>query len=195
MRIVRTPPTLELLPRHRVTTPFRVLAADPPWRHNDALGKRGGESHYDGTLSLRDICAFPLPPLAPDVLLLLWRVHTMQAEAFAVLDAWGFRYRCELVWEKETKTGKQHFGMGRVLRNSHEVCLIASRGRPEIRTRSERSSFRAPLPCDARGRPIHSAKPDAFFSIAARLSAGPYGELFGRRKRAGWTVYGNQIAA
>ena len=42
-----------------------------------------------------------------------------------------------------------------------------------------------------RGR--HSDKPDAFFDIVERISPGPYLELFARRARPGWTVWGNEV--
>jgi hypothetical protein len=55
-------------------------------------------------------------------------------------------------------------------------------------------------PC--RGRPrairvgdyIHSAKPEAFFTeLVELLVREPYVEMFARRRRAGWTSFGNQL--
>lgn len=40
-----------------------------------------------------------------------------------------------------------------------------------------------------RGR--HSAKPEEFFALVERLSPGPYLEMYARRPRAGWSVFGN----
>ena len=39
----------------------------------------------------------------------------------------------------------------------------------------------------------HSEKPDEAYSRMQRLFAGPYLELFGRKPRPGWTVWGNEI--
>ena len=104
-----------------------------------------------------------------------------------------------------------HFGMGRTVRNAHETAIIATRGArcPERLSASERSWFRAPVPqcrvgdlcprCTSAwkgkpcGKPIHSAKPDAFFEKIERLFPGPYGELFARRARPGWWQHGNEI--
>ena len=38
----------------------------------------------------------------------------------------------------------------------------------------------------------HSRKPDSVHEIAEALP-GPYLELFGRRPRKGWTVFGNEV--
>lgn len=186
----------------------RVLVADPPWRHGDQLPgkKRGGDAHYSpkgnadgrGTLATRDICRFPLPVIADVAHLFLWRVASMVPDAMAVCEAWGFDSKSELVWRKLTKHGKPHFGMGRQVRLGHEVCIIATRGRARAIDRGVRSVFDAPVPTDANGRPIHSAKPDEFYALVERLCGSPadgsHVELFARRERDGWLTYGNQLA-
>jgi N6-adenosine-specific RNA methylase IME4 len=169
--------------------PARVLHVDPPWKFKDALpGKTRGAARRYPCMSVDALCAIELPPLADDCLLLLWRVAAMQREALDLMDAWGFALKSEIVWRKLTRTGERvHFGMGRYVRASHEVCLVGVRGRVRVRTRSERSIF------DARvGR--HSEKPAEIFAIARKLSRGPYTELFGRAPRTGWQVLGNDPA-
>lgn len=166
---------------------FAVLEADPPWSFADSLpgSKRGAAKHYS-MLGLRDIQRFPLPPLADDALLLLWRVAAMQEEALAVVRAWGFVPKAEIVWRKLTKNGRPHFGMGRTVRASHEVCIVATRGRWKPRSRSVRSVFDAPV-----GR--HSEKPEAFYDLVEQLADGPYVRLFARAERPGWVSMGDQI--
>lgn len=164
-----------------------VLVADPPWKFGDSLpGKgRGAEKHYR-CLTVEDIARFPLPTMAPDCVLFLWRVASMQDEALLVARTWGFTVKSELVWVKTTKTGKPRIGMGRTVRNAHEVCLIATRGRPKVLDRSVPSVIFAP-----RGR--HSAKPDVFYQTVERLYAGPYVELFARAHRPGWLCDGLEV--
>lgn len=171
-----------------VANRFRVVLADPPWQFNDRLPGpgRGAVKHY-GCLSVAELCAFPLPPLADDATLFLWRVASMQREALAVMDAWGFTLKTEIVWLKRTTRGKRWFGMGRIVRAEHETCLVGTRGRPLTRIRNIRSTFEA-----AAG--AHSAKPDAFYGIVEALRDGPYVELFARRCRAGWTSLGDQVS-
>lgn len=167
----------------------RVLVADPPWSFGDKLPgpSRGAEKNYR-VLTIGEIENFALPTLAEDALLFLWRVASQPEEALRVCRAWGFVPKSELVWLKMTATGKSHFGMGRYVRASHEVCIIASRGRGNslIKNRSVRSVFEA-----ATG--IHSQKPEEFYRIVESLADGPYHELFARRRRGGWSQEGDQL--
>lgn len=174
---------------------FSVLCADPPWKFGDKLPgeTRGAEKQYP-CVPVADICAMELPPLADDCVLFLWRVASMQQEALDVAFHWGFKVKTEIVWQKLTKNGLHHFGMGRTVRASHETCLVAHRGKPKLRDRSIRSTFSAPIPVGPDGKYIHSAKPECFYTdIVQRLYAGPYAEMFSRRTREGWTTYGNQV--
>lgn len=114
----------------------------------------------------------------------------MVEEAYSVVRAWGFVPKSEIVWLKMTTGGKQHFGMGRYVRASHETCIVAARGRIRPADRSVRSRFSAVV-----GR--HSEKPDCFFDLIAQLvgpAAQPRLEVFGRRARPGWTVIGDEAA-
>lgn len=173
-------------------TRFRVITADPPWQFEDELGSRGARANYK-TMTVDQICRFPLPPLYESSTLFMWRVASMQQEALDVIDAWDFTVKCEIVWRKLTKTGKPFFGMGRTVRNEHETCLIATSGRPVTLNKSIRSTFEAPVPVDAQGRYIHSAKPEEFYKIVEQLRDGPYVELFARRGRANWTCLGDEV--
>jgi len=167
--------------------PAHVVVADPPWPFRDRLpgNGRGAAKHYR-LVAMPELLRFPLPALADDAVLFLWRVAAMQAEALAVAHAWGFTVKAELVWLKRTAANKRWFGMGRTVRAEHEVCLIATRGRPHPRDRAVRSTFEAVAS-------RHSEKPEAFFALVERLYAGPYVELFARRQRSGWTCVGDEV--
>lgn len=169
-------------------TKYRVLCADPGWKFDDPLPgkKRGAVKHYR-LMNVEDIKTFPLPPLEDDVTLFLWRVASMQKEALDVVDAWGFKpVKAEMIWLKKTKFWKRWFGMGRIVRNEHEVVLIAHRGRPQRLVKNIRSTFEAHA-----GR--HSDKPEKFYQIVEQLYTGPYCELFARRNRPGWDCFGDEI--
>lgn len=175
-----------------VSGPFRVLCADPAWSFDDALPgpKRGAAAHYR-CQSLEAIQAFELPPLEDDAWLFLWRTGAHAREAFAVMDAWGFRYSgAEIVWVKTAGDDNRRLriGMGRSVRNAHEVCLIGKRGRPARLDAGVPSVLHAP-------RGAHSQKPEAFYDLVERLCAGPYVELFARRARPGWTCLGDEAPA
>lgn len=176
--------------------PARALCADPPWHFADKLPGtgRGAARHYS-TMSVADICSFELPPIAADAYLFMWRVSSMVEEAYAVVRAWGFTPKSEIVWQKLTKTGKCWFGMGRTVRASHETCIVATRGRPRPLVRNIRSTFAAPVPVDVTGKYVHSAKPEAFYDLVEQLAEGPFVELFARRRRPEWLCFGDQVRA
>jgi N6-adenosine-specific RNA methylase IME4 len=169
---------------------FRAIVADPPWSFRDKLPgrSRGAEKNYSVMRQLDIESYFRLfeSDISPDAHLFLWRVASQVEEAYRVVRAWGFVPKTELVWRKLTPTGKIHFGMGRTLRSSHEVCIVATRGKPTPKSKSVRTIFDAPV-----GR--HSEKPEAFFALVEQLTDGPYLELFARRKRPGWVCVGDEV--
>jgi N6-adenosine-specific RNA methylase IME4 len=138
-------------------------------------------------MTLADIQTFPLPSIADDALLFLWRVASQVEEAYSVVRAWGFVPKTEIVWLKQTSTGKRWFGMGRVVRAEHETCIVAKRGKPEVLCKNIRSTFEAPYT-------RHSGKPELFYTeIVEKLSPGPYLEVFARSRRLGWDAIGDQL--
>lgn len=178
---------------YELDEPARVLVADPAWMFDDKLpGKgRGAEKHYK-CLAPHEIMRFPLPSLADDCVLAMWRIGSMQSLALKVIEAWGFDEPFgEIVWIK-TKVGTKptkavRMGMGRRgPRNVHEICLLAVRGKPQRVSAGVVSAVFAP-----RGR--HSEKPDVFYQAIESLYSGPYVELFARRTRPGWYCFGNEL--
>lgn len=179
-------------------TAYRTLLADPPWKFGDSLpgDTRGATKNYR-TMTVDQIEVMLLPDIADDALLFLWRVSAMQEEALRVIRAWGFEPKSEIVWVKTTgafevvepgqfPVATLKFGMGRYVRASHEVCLIARRGKAKVLNRATRSVFFAPVGS-------HSEKPACFYDIVESLSEGPRCELFARERREGWASLGNEL--
>lgn len=81
------------------------------------------------------------------------------------------------------------FGMGRLFRQTHEICLIGTRGKilSKLANKSQRSvSFAENLK--------HSAKPEHLQdSLEIMFPKTRKLELFARRLRPGWTCLGNEI--
>lgn len=180
---------------------FKVVVADCPWLFGDKLpGKtKGAERHYK-CLSVYELCHFLKDndlekALAPDCILFFWRVAAMQQSALDVVSAWGFTVKTELIWLKKTSSGRRWFGLGRTLRAEHEVCLVATRGRPELKNHSTRTTFVTDLDVCGLSAEVgrHSEKPEKFFDIVEGLSDGPYLELFARRQRPGWVCIGDEL--
>lgn len=163
---------------------FACIVADPPWRFGDSLpGKSRGATKNYKTMPVEDIRRLILPTHFDNCYLFLWRVSAMVEEAYSVVRAWGFTPKGEIVWAKNTATGKQHFGMGRHVRAAHESCIIAVKGKPMHRSDSVRSVLHA-----ATGE--HSEKPDSFYYMVTQICFGPYVDLFARKQREGWTSVG-----
>jgi N6-adenosine-specific RNA methylase IME4/ParB-like chromosome segregation protein Spo0J len=184
---------------------YPILYADPPWQQeawSDETGQDRGLMYP--AMELEEIKAlFSAPPLssspsatslagAPgcypndrhpatkDAVLFLWVTANRLDDGIDVLRAWGFDYVSCLVWDKVD------IGMGRWVRDRHEILLIGKRG-----------DFPAPIPgtqaasvfAERKGR--HSAKPEFFAEMIDRIWPDlPKLELFARRARPGWDVWG-----
>lgn len=166
---------------------YKVIVSDPPWLFGDSLpGETRGASNNYPCMTIEQLKKFELPPLDDDCVLFQWRVSSMVPEAYEVTKAWGFNYKTELVWKKLTKNGKRWFGMGRTLRAEHESCIIAVRGKPQVKVKNIRSVFEAV--CEG-----HSRKPKEFYKIVEELYDGPYCEIFSRENRPNWDCFGNEV--
>jgi len=103
-----------------------------------------------------------------------------------VMESWGFEFKNILTWAKVTRSGNPATGMGYWLRGATEHLLLGVRGKPKPLVRNAPTWFSSPV-----GR--HSEKPVEAYRIIERVSDGPRLELFARRARPGWTVWGNEV--
>ncbi len=113
---------------------FGTILVDPPWQFQNRTGKIAPEhkrlSRY-GTLTLQQIAALPVAEAASDVChLYLWVPNALLPDGLAVLRAWGFNYKSNLVWHKIRKDGgSDGRGVGFYFRNVTELILFAVRGK------------------------------------------------------------------
>ncbi len=162
---------------------YRTIVADPPWRYDNGSVPAGGVEHRYSTMAAADILALPVAEMADDTAhLYLWvtNLHLKEGRPFDIVEAWGFRYVTMLTWHKLGP-----IGLGYYFRGETEHVLFGVRGQLPIADRSVRNHFDA-----TKGQ--HSAKPDRFYEMVERVSAGPYLELFARRRRFGWDVWGDE---
>ena len=168
---------------------YKILYADPPWRYNDKSLSHGGgaESHYP-CMSVEDICALELPPIADDAALCLWVTYPMLREGLMVIDAWGFTYKTGLfTWIKLNQDRSYFSGMGRYTRANPEICLLGTKGKGVERKATNVQNLQALV----KGR--HSEKPQLFRDEIVRLWGNlPRIEMFARERVPGWDVWGNQ---
>lgn len=165
---------------------FPLIYADPPWQYefcSDLADKI--ENHYP-TMTLEAICNLPIQEVAhKDCILFLWTTSPKLYEAMRVLDAWGFSYRSNAIWDKK------HIGRGYYFRQRHEQLLVAVKGDMPAPTTGNR-----PDSIIAEKHTEHSKKPDQFYEIIETMYPDlPKLELFARNSRPGWASWGNQVAA
>lgn len=161
---------------------YSVILADPPWRSDfsPTTGKRV-QRHYP-TMSLEEIKGLEIPS-TDDAMLFLWTTAPMNKKALDVMEAWGFDYRSQFVWDKEI------IGTGFYVRGQHELLLLGKKGK----------GLALPKPNDRHSSVIrkkrygHSKKPDIVYEIIERMYPNQkYVELFARDKRKGWVSWSNE---
>jgi N6-adenosine-specific RNA methylase IME4 len=181
-------PLAVLPPKH-----FATVLADPPWRFINRTGKVAPEhrrlSRYD-TMTTEEISALPVHEVAAEKShLYLWVPNALLGEALAVMEAWGYTYKSNIVWHKIRKDGgSDGRGVGFYFRNVTELVLFGIRGK-DNRTLSP---GRSQVNLLATRKREHSRKPDELYDIVERCSPGPYLELFARYPRQGWSVWGSE---
>lgn len=177
---------------------YATIVADPPWSFRNAWGtRRGNAGFYNNgdarvlrgpgaaanykTLAIEQLARLPVGEWAePNAHLYLWSTNAHLCEARIVAAAWGFRYITLITWLKP------QMGMGNYFRGATEPVLFCVRGRLPVKRRDLRNVIEAP-------RTRHSEKPDAFYELVEQASPGPYLDVFARRLREGWHVYGDDV--
>lgn len=172
---------------------FKTILADPPWQFQNKTGKVAPEhkrlSRYS-TLGLQDIKSLPVETAADDnAHLYLWVPNALLPEGLAVMQAWGFRYKSNIVWQKIRKDGgPDGRGVGFYFRNVTELLLFGVRGK-NVRTLQP---GRTQVNTIATRKREHSRKPDEQYPLITSCSPGPYLEMFARGERSGWSIWGDQ---
>jgi N6-adenosine-specific RNA methylase IME4 len=141
-------------------------------------------------MEMHDLCGLPVQDIAADnCVLLMWWVASMPSEALYLVSDWGFELKTmtAFIWNKKTKNGKPHFGMGHWTRAGAECCLLATKGKPKAGNRSVRSVVDHVVL-------RHSQKPIIFADKSIELCGDvPRIELFARDHKTGWDSFGDEL--
>ena len=166
---------------------YNIIYADPPWRYWES-GNKNQSEHYK-TMTIDDICSLPVKDIvAENSVLFLWVTYPILAEAFRVVEAWGFKYStAAFVWVKKNKAADSpFFGCGAWTRANSELCLLATRGSVQRLDATISQIVESPIE-------EHSKKPDVVRELIERLVGKlPRVELFCRNPADGWDVWGNE---
>lgn len=162
---------------------YGTILIDPPWDNADSITPKDSFASYGWeypTVRVSEIEKLPIPDLAgPNCHLYLWAMNSFLPHAFYLMQHWGFAYNEIITWVKPS-------GMGRwwVKRTQH--MLFGYRGKLVMKNKFTENVFGA--------SPVrHSEKPDVSYELIEHVSNGPYLELFARRTRPDWHVWGNEI--
>jgi len=166
---------------------YDVILADPPWPYKDS---NRSPSRFYSLMNIDEIVALPVKNhIADNAALFLWVTWPHLLSAAWVMEAWGFSYTTlAWVWVKARRSGfAHHVGMGNYTRSNTEPCLLGIRGSMPVKAHDVLGVIYSPVR-------LHSRKPDEQYEKIARLypAARPL-ELFARRPRPDWHVWGNEV--
>jgi len=172
---------------------YQTVYADPPWQFQNRTGKAAPEHkrlRRYSTMTLNEIIQLPVQDIADEKShLYLWVPNALLPDGLAVMQAWGFTYKTNIIWEKIRQDGyPDGRGVGFYFRNVTEILLFGIRGKNNRTLQPARTQVNL---IRSRKRE-HSRKPDEFIPLIESCSSGPYIELFARGDRAGWDMWGNQ---
>jgi len=134
-------------------------------------------------MSLEDIKNMEIPA-SENCILFLWTTAPKIEESLEVLNHWGFKYRTQLIWDKN------RLGLGWWFRIQHEILLVGIKGNPKCPPGDKRirSIFK-----ETRGK--HSKKPDSIRRLIDQWYPDKTKlELFARDTFYGWDVHGDEAS-
>jgi len=162
---------------------FDVILADPPWQYRKGTvqPKRKIEFQYS-TISFKQLQLLKIPA-KKNAILFLWATNPLLPKALELMKSWGFNYKTNFVWVKDK------IGLGWYVRGKHELLLIGKKG---VKFPVPEPSRRPPSVIEYPRRK-HSEKPPVQEIIEKMYPNKSYLELFARKKREGWTVWGDEV--
>lgn len=168
---------------------FRTVVIDPPWDipfgpilpKGKAWGKTLPELPYPA-MTLDDLEALPVREvLEEDAFVFCWTVNRMLPHTFALVEAWGCAYWFTMTWRKAN--GPQ-FPNGPKF--NAEWVVVGRKGKPEF------TDIKAFWTVNSWPSGKHSEKPEGFYDLLRRITPGPRLDIFGRRRIAGFSSWGNE---
>lgn len=167
---------------------YEVIVVDPPWDVKKLTHKnRPNQIKMDyPVMSIMEIRNLPIESIAKDnSWIFLWTTQKYLWDAKPILNNWGFTLLLTMVWEKTygRSAGMPLFGF----RWNVEFILAGYKTKPEL------WPSRSLIPAGFQAENVrHSQKPDKFYQMVESLGS-PRIDLFARKQRTGWDVWGNEV--
>lgn len=173
---------------------YSTIVVDPPWQYaswnvpSHIATKRGFViQKYQlpySYMKVHEIAALNIASLADaNCELYLWTTQKYLPVSFEIIKLWGFKYCQTLIWCKNPRGT----GQGGVYTPNSEFLILARKGKMPKVKRIDSTWWQV------KRQKRHSQKPEYFQDMIETVSNGPRLELFARRKRNGWDVWGNEV--
>ncbi len=165
---------------------FDVMVIDPPWPvekiERDVRPNQTRDLNYP-TVTVEEILDLKLVSefAAKNSHVFLWTTQKFLPVAFQVLEKWGLTYSFAMTWHKPG--GYQPVNLPQF---NSEFCLYARKGKPVF---VDTKNF---FTCFTASRTGHSEKPDEFYELLRRVTAGWRLDCFNRRKIEGFVGWGKE---
>lgn len=164
---------------------YQVVYADPPWPVGSIVMDKWESPIEDKypTMTLDEIKKLPVQNLsAENCSLFLWTTHTFLPDALDVMKVWGFKYFCEIVWDKGSGWTQNGF------HKKTEQLLYGYKGSINV------DQFGEAIPTVFyEKKEDHSRKPEFIRRMIDEKIIGNKIELFARKKTDGWDTWGNEF--
>ena len=170
---------------------YSFIYMDPPWSYNEKVHLKGNvhssaEHHYP-TMGIKDLKKMNIGAIAErDCLILMWVTGPQMDVAIDLINHWNFQFKdVVFCWDKIL------INPGSYTLTSFEFVLAAKNQFGKIPTPRGRYNIKQGF-IEPRGK--HSAKPQQIACYIEEMF--PHStkiELFARRKRNGWTCWGNEL--
>ncbi len=138
-----------------------VLYADPPWEYGDKGGYVAVDLQYP-TMSIGELCKMKVRDITADnAVLFLWVTVPILPECFPVVEAWGFKYRSLIVWDKMA------YNWGHYWFIQCELLLLCIKGSFPIQNEEMEQNIKA-----IKRTGVHSEKPEYFRRLIEKMYPG-----------------------
>ena len=171
---------------------YKTILIDPPWEYDvpvkrkdsrNGRTERAGETMHPPypMMKMSEIEKMQIGELSDDNChLWLWTTNKYLPDALRLCELWGFKFFHLVTWVKPS-------GIGMWFVHRTQPLIFAYKGKMDFQRKCNPNVLFS-------GNPKrHSEKPECSYELIEAISSSPKIELFARREREGWDVWGNEV--